>query len=111
MLDGVNHELLGRTGVVFNDLLASLSPVPREFYRSPKERRADPSPVFRSVVSRPTPEVAPDCVIRAVTTAIAQVRTLDDTSLETRCALAECSRQFVLPAVRIRVAPAFSLRG
>ncbi len=35
-----NHELHGRTGVVFNGLLASLSPVPREFRRSPmKEAR------------------------------------------------------------------------
>ena len=79
--------------------------------RSPKERRAAPRPVFRSVASPPTPEVAPRRVTRGLTATRTQARTPDDTSPETRCALAECFRQFVLPAGRIRVAPAFSLRG
>jgi len=79
--------------------------------RSPKERRAAPRPVFRSVASPPTPEVAPRRVTRGLTATRTQARTPEDTSPETRCALAECSRQFVLPAGRIRVAPAFSLRG
>ncbi|MCC9656750.1 hypothetical protein [Rhodopirellula halodulae] len=36
-----NHELHGRTGVVFYGLLANRSPVPREFYRYPIEVSAN----------------------------------------------------------------------
>jgi len=51
--------------------------------RSPKERRAAPLPVFRSVASPPTPEVAPGCVTRGPTTTRTQARTPEGSALVT----------------------------